>query len=238
MINGDSDSQAQNTTAAEHVYTALSQEILEGELPEGLALTELELAARFSVSRTPVRQALTRLSAEGLLVPLGSRSLMVRPITPNELTEIYELRVALELQAVRLAASRGDSKIFSELHEQLKSAGDLVFGNKADLRSFYRLQENFDQAIQEAIASPFLASALASLQLHLKRIRRITRDNPMRLVQASHETAIVAAAIARGDSEVAEAAMRVHLSESLSASLHSLDYQKTKTQAPEEGRTK
>lgn len=237
MINDDSETQGQTTTAAEQVYNALSQEILDGELAEGLALTELELAARFSVSRTPVRQALTRLSAEGLLVPLGSRSLMVRPISPHELTEIYELRVALELQAVRLAATRGNSKVFNDLHEQLKSAGDLVFGNKTDLRSFYKLQENFDQAIQDAIESPFLSSALASLQLHLKRIRRITRDNPLRLVQAAHETAIVAAAIARRDSEVAEAAMRVHLSESLNASLHSLDYQKTKTQVTQEGRT-
>jgi DNA-binding GntR family transcriptional regulator len=213
------------TTAAEQVYAALSEEILEGDLVSGTSLTELDLAARFSVSRTPVREALTRLSAEGLLVPLGSRGLMVRPLTGNELTSVYELRVALELQAVRLAANRADSKVFSELKQQLESASDLVFGNKADLRSFYDLHERFDSAIQEAIDSPFLSAALASLQLHLKRIRRITRHNPQRLIQAAHETAIVAGAIARGDSDVAEAAMRVHLSESLSASLHSLDHQ-------------
>jgi DNA-binding GntR family transcriptional regulator len=212
------------TTAAEQVYASLSEEILDGDLVSGSALTEQDLAARFSVSRTPVREALARLSAEGLLVPLGSRSLMVRPISRNELIHLYELRVALELQAVRLAANRSDSKVFTELQLLLQSASDLVFGNKADLRSFYDLHERFDAAIQEAIDSPFLSSALASLQLHLRRIRRITKHNPQRLIQAAHETAIVAGAIARGDSDVAEAAMRVHLSESLSASLDSLDH--------------
>lgn len=214
-----------STTAAEQVYAALSEEILEGDLVAGTALTELDLAARFSVSRTPVREALTRLSTEGLLVPLGSRGLMVRPISGNELTNVYELRVALELQAVKLAASRSDSKVFTELQQRFESASDMVLGDKADLRSFYDLHEKFDDAVRQAIDSPFLSSALASLQPHLRRIRRITRHNPQRLVQAAHETAIVAGAIARGDSEVAEAAMRVHLSESLSASLHSLDHQ-------------
>jgi DNA-binding GntR family transcriptional regulator len=209
-------------TAANQVYAALSEEILEGDLASGAVLTELDLAARFSVSRTPVREALTRLTADGLLVPFGSRGLMVRPISSDELTSVYELRVALELQAVRLAARRADSQVFLELKQQLESASDLVFGDKADLRSFYYLNEKFDKAIQDAIDSPFLAAALGSLQLHLKRIRRIARHNPQRLIRAAAETALVASAIARGDSDVAEAAMRVHLSESLNASLKSL----------------
>lgn len=213
------------TTAAEQVYAALSEEILEGDLDAGTVLTELDLAARFSVSRTPVREALTRLSAEGILVPFGSRGLMVRPITSKEVTSVYELRLALELQAVRLAAKRCDSKIFLELKDQLEQAAELVSGNKSDLKSFYTLHERFDAAIQDAIDSPFLSSTLSSLQLHLRRIRRIARHNPQRLVKAAEETALVASAIARGDAEVAEAAMRVHLYESLNASLNSLEQQ-------------
>lgn len=213
------------TTAAEQVYAALSEEILEGDLGAETVLTELDLAARFSVSRTPVREALTRLNAEGLLVPFGSRGLMVRPISSKELISVYELRMALELQAVRLAAERCDSKVFLELKDQLANASELVFGNKADLKSFYTLHEKFDVAIQDAIDSPFLSAALASLQLHLRRIRRIARHNHQRLIKAAEETALVASAIARGDAAVAEAAMRVHLYESLNASLNSLEQQ-------------
>ena len=87
------------------VYEQLRQSIIEGRLLPGESLVEANLASTYGVSRTPIREALTRLQQDGL-VHRGDRGLVVRESTPEEILDIYETRVILEAQAARLAAKR------------------------------------------------------------------------------------------------------------------------------------
>lgn len=92
--------------SAERVHAALREEILSGLLREGDRLVETEVAARFNVSRTPVREALARLQAADLTTIAPTRGTVVRPVSVREIEETYVLREAFEAEAARLAAGR------------------------------------------------------------------------------------------------------------------------------------
>ena len=91
-------------TAADRAFDALRVAIVDGELPPGAPLTEVEQASRLGVSRTPVREAFARLIAAGLATERGPRTLLVSHIEPDDVTALFELRTALDEQAARLAA--------------------------------------------------------------------------------------------------------------------------------------
>ena len=102
----------------------IRQAILDGELPAGSRLKEDELAARLDVSRTPVREALRRLEAEGLVVHEAKRGAAVRAYSASELDDMYRLRAMLEGYAARRAAER----MTPELAEQLRARDITVNG--------------------------------------------------------------------------------------------------------------
>ena len=91
--------------ASDRAYEALRSEILDGVLLPGTVLGEVEQSARLGVSRTPLREALSRLTADALVEPSG-RGLVVTELSTDSIRELYELRQALEEQAARLAAAR------------------------------------------------------------------------------------------------------------------------------------
>jgi len=209
--------------ASERAYQALLADIVDGALEPGTVLAEVEQAARLGVSRTPLREALAQLRKDGLVVPQAGRGLIVSEIDRSELTEIYELRQALEQHAVRLAASRREVQKFAALATEFRNAPALLAQGEAGIRSYYNLNERLDQTIEDCIASPYLTSALKSVHLHLARIRRLTRHNPERLLAAASETLVIVEAIQNGDADLAAHATHVHLHQSLQASLASLN---------------
>lgn len=92
-------------SASEQVYTTLKQEIMWGEIEPGTLLSELKLAARFGVSRTPVREALTILASDGLITTLSRRGHLVRTVSFSEILEAFRLRELLEVEAAGQAAN-------------------------------------------------------------------------------------------------------------------------------------
>ena len=92
--------------ASDRAYAALRSEIVGWRIEPGTSLAEVELAERLGVSRTPVREALARLMADGLVAPVGGRGLVVSPFSLAEVELLYELRIALETQASRGAPAR------------------------------------------------------------------------------------------------------------------------------------
>lgn len=201
--------------ASEKAYAALRSDILSWRLPPGTVLTEVELSARLGVSRTPVREALAKLSAEGLTEPQSGRGVVVSEISLDHVDELFELRSALECRAAELAAVRRNPAIFFELHRQLANAGELLRENDPARDSYYRLAVELDTEIDGAAGNHYLAQALKSLRVHLVRVRRLSKDNPERLRDAAREHAAIALAIANGNAAVASAATTVHLDNSL-----------------------
>ncbi|PTT70360.1 GntR family transcriptional regulator [Arthrobacter sp. HMWF013] len=201
--------------ASDKAYAALRDDIIEWRLAPGTVLQEVEQAERLGVSRTPLREALSRLSAEGLTAA-GGRGVVVTDISLEDIDEMFELRETLEGRAASLAAERGERAVFEELHAELLRAPELITGADPALHAYYALVGRLDEAIDSAISNSYLAQAMRSLRIHLVRVRRLAADDAQRLHAAALEHAAIAEAIAAGNARLAEAATTLHLHRSLS----------------------
>lgn len=197
--------------ASDRAHRQLREEILDGELPPGSVLAEVEQSERLGVSRTPIREAFSRLVADGLLTPQLGRGLVVTELSVDRVNQLYELRLALEDQAARLAALRGNKRVFTELAQRFRAAPELVELGELGLHRYYDLVAEFDAAIDDAVENGYLTAALDTVRTHLSRIRRLARHDPDRLVEASREHLLIIEAIADGDATLAAHATHVHL---------------------------
>ena len=204
--------------ASDRAYTALRIEILDGAVVPGTVLGEVEQAARLGVSRTPLREALARLEADGLVAASG-RTMVVTEISVDGIRELFELRQALEEQAARLAAVRRPTAVFESLAQRFATAPALVDQGEDGAEEYYALIDEFDAAVDAAVDNDYLVGALGAVRTHLARIRRLARHNPDRLRAAATEHQLIAEAIAAGDSGLAAHATHVHLHRSLTAIL-------------------
>ncbi|WP_104102915.1 GntR family transcriptional regulator [Arthrobacter sp. 08Y14] len=204
--------------ASDRAYRALREDIVTGRLLPGTVLGEVEQSQRLGISRTPLREALSRLTADGLAAPHNGRGVVVTKISPETVTELFELRQALECKAASLAAIRGEPELFTALRRDFEQAADLIVqetGQDPSRSAYYALVARLDEAIDSAAANAYLAQALANVRLHLARVRRLAKDNPERLLATAGEHATIAAAIASRDPALAAAATSVHLHKSL-----------------------
>lgn len=203
--------------ASDRAYATLLDEIQRGALPPGAVLGEVEQAARLGVSRTPLREALGRLAADGLVRQASPRVTVVSGIDAADIRKLFELRRALEESAARLAAERGDADVFAALADEF-AAADPADGSDA----YYDLIARFDAALDAAVANAYFASTLRTVRTHLVRVRRMARDNPLRLRASAREHELIARAIAARDPDLAAHATHVHLHHALTTILESL----------------
>ena len=201
--------------ASDKAYRTLRAEIVDWQLPPGTVLAEVEQSERLGVSRTPLREALSRLTADGLVASQAGRGLVVTDVSVDNIRELFEVRSALEEQAVRLAAERGDPAVFAELERAFRAAPALLQRPDPARHDYYELVDRLDEALDEAVANPYLVAALHSLRTHLVRIRRLAKDDVARLASAAAEHATIVHAIAARDAELAASALQVHLHHAL-----------------------
>ena len=207
--------------ASDRAYETLRDEILEWRLEPGTILGEVEQSTRLGVSRTPLREALARLAAEGLVEAQGGRGLVVTAASAESVTELFEVREALETQAAALAARRRDPAVFEALQREFATADELLA--EPSRHAYYDLVRRFDDAVDAAVGNAWLVGSLKALRPHLARIRRVAHDDPARLASAAREHALIADAIAAGDADLARNATSVHLHNSLHNILESAD---------------
>jgi len=206
--------------ASDRAYAALLDEIQSGTLAPGSVLAEVEQATRLGVSRTPLREALGRLAADGLVEQASPRVTVVSGIDADDIRALFVVRRALEEMAARLAAAAGDRAVFADL------AAEFVAAEPAgDADAYYALIARFDAALDSAVANEYLASSLRMVRTHLVRVRRLARDNPERLTASVAEHRLIAAAITAGDADLAAHATHVHLHNALTSILESLEAQ-------------
>jgi len=199
--------------ASDRAYESLRDEILQWRLAPGTVLGEVEQAARLGVSRTPLREALPRLLADGLVEAQSGRGLVVSSADVSDVRGLFELRAALETAAAALAAERREASVFSALAAEFEGAALLV--GRHELDAYYDLVTRFDEAIDASVANPALVGALRGVRTHLQRICRLAQDDPARLERAAAEHRLIAEAIRDGDAELARHATAVHLHASL-----------------------
>jgi DNA-binding GntR family transcriptional regulator len=196
-------------TAAQRAYAALRVRILEGALPPGAMILEGELAAALGVSRTPVRQALIRLADEGLIELRPRHGMRVRPISADEMREIYDVLTALEAAAARLCAEQGVPPAGLDGLDQAVAAMDAALA-AGDLRGWAEADAAFHRRLVAASGNRRLAATVSGFSDLAHRARMATlRLRPVPSASNQDHRAVVAAIRAR-DPGRAEAIHRAH----------------------------
>lgn len=206
--------------AGDRAYATLLAEIQDGDLAPGTVLGEVEQATRLGVSRTPMREAIGRLVADGLAKQQSPRTTVVSGFDVADINRLFETRRALEESAARLAATRADREVFAKLAEAF---GGTIPDGETSTDEYYRLIAEFDEALDEAVDNDYLVAALRVIRTHLVRARRLARDNPHRLISSATEHQLIAYAISNGDADLAAHATHVHLHNALQSILNSLN---------------
>ena len=199
-------------TSGERALEALRELILSAQLAPGSRLGEVELAERLGVSRTPVREALTRLAAEGLVEIVANRGARVATWTVAELEGVFDLRASLEPQLTAFAvpsATATDIADLDDLAARMLEVGSP--GPRQDLDALVPLNRAFHDRLIALADHPTLASALAAA-IHPPIVRRNfhTYDEASLRRSLGHHLEIVAAMRA-GDPAWAQAVMTAHL---------------------------
>ena len=153
---------AATQTLVEHVYESLLREILAGQFPPGVPLREVELAARLGVSRTPVREAIARLSAYGVVEVRPNRSAVVRRLTWADPGYIHQMREALEGMAVELACNRLSPSDFAKLDGLADAARNASGPNYS--AAFDEHDVVLHRTIAHRAGNPLLAREIRRLQ--------------------------------------------------------------------------
>lgn len=197
------------STLSEDLRWALEQMIVSGQLQPGARLDEAELAARFSVSRTPVREALKALIAMGLAEMKGRQGVTVATISIPALLEMFEMVAALEGLCAKLAARRAtamEKANLSALHAQL---ADALHTN--DPQRFDEIDEIFHDALYEAAHTHFLAGQSRALRRRVAAYRKHVAHLPSRMTATIAEHARIIEAIERADAEGAFRTASLHV---------------------------
>jgi DNA-binding GntR family transcriptional regulator len=202
----------------------LHARVLSGELPSGTRLRQKALAEEFGVSRTPVREALRKLQAGGLVELQPNRGAVVRGLSPREIRDAYEVRAALEALAAGLAAERASREQLKRLEHaqsEFRAALDGTITRRRggrevlerDVRRWARANDEFHQTIHEASGNAVLAGTLAQLAQNFPRdLSRLVVSESTAMLEANvreHES--ILEALAGHDAAAAYDRMRRHV---------------------------
>lgn len=197
----------EHANTSQRLRTQIEEAILAGQFQPGEKLDETLLAQAYSVSRTPIREALHQLAIAGLIEIRPRRGAIVATVTPQKLYEMFEVMAELEAIAARLAARR----LTETEARALQAAHRACEANRDDIDAYYLANEAFHQAIYAASGNQFLAEQCLALQKRLRPYRRhqLRVRNRLQTSFAEHEA--VMAAILAGDSAGASEALRAHV---------------------------
>ena len=188
-------------------YDRLIAEIRAGKLRPGDRLTETDLAARLGISRTPVREAIRLLEADGLVDHQPRAGARIRRLDHAEVTELYEMRAVLEGTAARFAARAAYD---SELADLRAINADFAAA-RGNPEALYHANRQFHAVLLTAARNRFLLRATEAVQKTLLILGRSTMEEAERADSAAAEHAAILAALEAHDGAAAEAAMRAHI---------------------------
>ncbi len=199
----------ENLTLWQRAYDHLRQEIVSGRLQPGAELAEVALSAQLGVSRGPIREAIGRLAAEGLVTVRPRRGAVVRLLSKGEFLELYQVREALEIMAVRLAVPRLDADDFTVLQDLIDTMGK--HAERCEVTEFFEANVAFHAHLVEASGNRMLQELYSQLlsQMGRYRMRSLTLRGNLQRSVAEH--AAILRAAKRGNAERAAHLMSEHI---------------------------
>jgi DNA-binding GntR family transcriptional regulator len=200
-------------------YTRIKEDIISCALQPGEDISEGVLVARYSLGKAPIRHALMRLRQEGLITSRGRQGAVVSAIMLRDVQEIFQLRLVLEVTAVRLAAGQVDKARIRELNQAVHAG--YTPGNKASEATYLRANRDFHQYVAESSGNRRLAALVVNLMEQHERIVHLglALQNREREFLHSHDDLVKA--LIEGDSvgaaQLTETALRGGQSKVLNA---------------------
>ncbi|MCY4209605.1 MAG: GntR family transcriptional regulator [Gammaproteobacteria bacterium] len=211
-------------TAKEQAYTRIRNTILSGSFPPGFQLKEEELSELCGVSRTPVRQAIQRLSAEGLITIRENRRSYVTDLSEEEFEQAFDVASMLESYSAGLAAARLSKNDLQQLRKLEECMETLAEDDVKDYRRFLELNMEFHNLIHEASGNRNLFEMIQRVPDIANTILLKSGDmHSMKDAQSEHRSII--AALELRDAKLAELRMKVHI-ESIRRSMRRLVFGK------------
>ena len=196
-------------TRAEELRLQLADEIVRGTLAPGAPLDETDIARRFSVSRTPVREALRQLVASGLVEARAHRGAVVAQPSIERLKSMFEAMAELEALCAGFAAERmtgAERRALELVHEEMRALIHI-----GDPQRFHEVNEAFHGAIYTGAHNAYLAEMTVATRARVQPFRRAQFRTLGRLARSHTEHDRVVNAIQRGERDRASAAMRAHI---------------------------
>ncbi|PZP99212.1 MAG: hypothetical protein DI587_11190 [Variovorax paradoxus] len=167
----------------DQLYDHMLEQITSGAVKPGERIKDSEWATKFGVSRTPMREAIRKLTQEGLLVSLPTGGYEIRRLSQKELVQLYGCRAALEGAAVREVTIAADPKVISEVGAVLRDTQAAI--DAKDLKRAFDLNTRYHKVIMDACDNAFIKDMLSSLQ----RMIRVYRGNALNDAQKDEQSA-------------------------------------------------
>lgn len=185
---------SESNSLAEQAYHLLEEQLVTLKLAPGELVGEKDLVDRAGIGRTPVREAIQRLSAEGLLQVLPRKGLMVTPLRRSDLAKIIEARRVLE----RLMVVKSAERATPDQRQALRTIAAHIEAADNDAEVFFRLNNRLGELLETACQNRFLAGALAAMQSQCRRLWYLRR-NRLNLSRSAELHGGLARAVADGD---------------------------------------
>jgi len=194
------------------VYRILKARIIKGDLAQGGKLFEAKIAEQLGVSRTPIREALKGLAAEGLVKMTPNQGVVVINVSIEDLQEVLQVRRVLEGRAASMAAEKIHPEEIAKLEEIIKKMSMIISKPKPDVVPYSELNAEFHNLILNACGNKRLMKICNNLSSSDHRFRiRSLRNNPERLKYSLKEHQEIVDALKRKDSEQAEKLSKKHI---------------------------
>ena len=196
---------------SEQVYESLVEMIVRGKLEPGQPVSEVELARTLNVSRTPIHEAVKQLVKDGLILQAANRRPVVVSFGPEDIRDVYEMRIILESEAAAKGADRIDLPTLQRLEDSLKQFRKSS-ASPSTIAKWVQLDDEFHAAIASASGSPRLAADINRYRL-LHRVFNRSHTDASVLQQAAEEHAAILDAFRKRSADLARQSMRRHLEE-------------------------
>lgn len=193
----------------ELVFEALREAIINGDLPPGERLMEVQVAEELGVSRTPVREAIRKLELEGLVAMIPRKGAYVSGLSMKDLIEVFEIRGALEGVASSLAAERATEEELEDLERYLVKTAELI--ESKDFAGVVEVDTDFHSLLYKTSRNSRLAQIINNLREQIQRFRQTSLSYPGRMKEALEEHRKIVEAISDRNPELASQLAQEHI---------------------------
>ena len=200
---------ARSADSVDRVYRTATERAINWRFPPGERINEVALARELGVSRTPVREALNRLASDGFVRFVPNRGFLARDLTPELVRDLYELRAAIEVAAVRLACERASDEGIAKLARAWNTATENAVARRLDRLT--TADESFHRGISRLSGNQQLEETLKRVNAQIRYFRHVDQESPDRLQRTHLEHARVLDYIASRDARRAGDLIERHI---------------------------